>query len=132
MTFIKTNLSLIGLALCLVFFSGQALSADRAIPLVSNQEYSAATKTGKPVFVAFNADWCPVCMRQNRALSSIKSEFTGKAYIFSIDWDKKDDFVGPKTNQRSTIALIKDGKIADQLIGETNADKIKAFILSHL
>jgi hypothetical protein len=52
--------------------------------------------------------------------------------IYTVNWDKKDKFKGPKTNQRTTIAFIKDGSIKSELIGETDAGKIEAFIQSHL
>lgn len=119
-------------ALSLSFAVTALADSKREVPVVSNADYNAAVKTGKPIFVAFNADWCPTCRKQNAALATVKDGFTDKAYIFSVDWDKKNDFAGPKTKQRSTIAYIIDGKMADQLIGETDAEKIKAFIQSKL
>lgn len=99
---------------------------------ISNEQYETATASKKPLFLAYNATWCPVCQKQNQVLSAVAEKYKEKALFFTVDWDKKDKFKGPKTSQRTTIAFLKDGKIQGELVGETDITKIDAFIQSNL
>jgi len=128
-----TKVSLFWSVLLVLICSTSAVNAsstqnDENLPKITNAQYEKIIKSEKPIFLSFNADWCPVCQKQNKALNKISKEFYNKAEFHSVDWDKVDEFVGPKTKQRSTIAYVKNNKIIDQLIGETDTDKIKAFI----
>ncbi len=99
---------------------------------ITNEQYNAAVASKKPLFLSYNATWCPSCQKQNKSLASLIPKFKDSAIIYTVNWDKKDEFKGPKTKQRTTIAFIKDGNIQNELIGETDAGKIEVFIQSNL
>lgn len=127
------------LALSLFFTSAVAFSmgmlhknVPHSVTEITNEQFDAAVASKKPLFIAYNATWCPVCQKQNQVLSSLIGKYQESALFFTVDWDKKDKFKGPKTNQRTTIAFLKDGKIQSELVGETDASKIDAFIQSNL
>ncbi|GEM_PF-5866308 len=127
------------LAISLLFTSAMAFSmgmlhknVPHSISEISNEQYDAAVVSKKPLFLAYNATWCPVCQKQNQVLSTLVGKYKDRALFFSVDWDKKDIFKGPKTNQRTTIAFLKDGKIQNELVGETDSSKIDAFIQSNI
>ena len=127
------------LAISLFFTSAVAFSmgmlhknVPHSVAEISNEQFDAAVASKKPLFIAFNATWCPVCQKQNQVLSTLVGKYSERALFFTVDWDKKDKFKGPKTNQRTTIAFLKDGKIQNELVGETDAAKIDAFIQSNL
>lgn len=127
------------LALSLFFTSAVAFSmgmlhknVPHSVTEITNEQFDAAVASKKPLFIAYNATWCPVCQKQNQVLSTLIGKYQESALFFTVDWDKKDKFKGPKTNQRTTIAFLKDGKIQSELVGETDASKIDAFIQSNL
>ncbi|MCG9875715.1 MAG: thioredoxin family protein [Leptospiraceae bacterium] len=99
-----------------------------SIPTLDNNEYNQQMESGKKIAVAFNATWCPACMAQLKALDSLLPKYNSKISIFAYDWDAIDTFAGPKVNQRTTIAIFQNGKIIDELIGETRAEKIASFL----
>lgn len=127
------------LALSLFFTSAVAFSmgmlhknVPHSVTEITNEQFDAAVASKKPLFIAYNATWCPVCQKQNQVLSTLIGKYQESALFFTVDWDKKDKFKGPNTNQRTTIAFLKDGKIQSELVGETDASKIDAFIQSNL
>lgn len=127
------------LAISLFFTSAVAFSmgmlhknVPHSVSEITNEQYEAAVASKKPLFIAYNATWCPVCQKQNQVLSTLVSKYKESALFFTVDWDKKDKFKGPKTEQRTTIAFLKDGKIQNELVGETDVSKIEAFIQSNL
>jgi hypothetical protein len=60
------------------------------------------------------------------------SEFNSEAFIYTVDWDKIDEFKGPKSSERTTIAFIKDNKIVAKIVGEMDSQKIASFIRSKI
>jgi thiol-disulfide isomerase/thioredoxin len=103
-----------------------------SVPEITNEQYDVAVASKKPLFLSYNATWCPSCQKQNKSLGSLVPKWKESVLIYTVNWDQKDKFKGPKTKQRTTIAYIKDGSIKSELIGETDAGKIEAFINSNL
>lgn len=134
MSFAKITLSFF-----VTFLSFSALSmgmghksVPHSVPEITNEQYDTALSSKKPLFIAYNANWCPVCQKQNQVLSSLTSQYKDKALFYTVDWDKRNDFKGPKTAQRTTVAFLKDGKIINELVGETDSVKIDNFIQNNL
>lgn len=114
-----------------IYAMGSGGKYNFTIPTLDNQGYQEVKKSGKSIAVAFNATWCPSCMAQHKALDSLVPQYKAKLPIYAYDWDEIDSFEGPKVKQRTTIAIIKNDKIIDELIGETRKDKIANFLDKH-
>jgi thiol-disulfide isomerase/thioredoxin len=120
-----------GLLFTLSGFAGSHKAVPYSLKVIDQKTYDKISKDGKPIFLAFNANWCPVCQKQNKALGSLKDQFKGKAHIYTVDWDKRKEFSFPSPNQRTTLVFMKNNKIEKELIGITNKDALRAFIKSN-
>jgi thioredoxin 1 len=125
------------LALAILFTATSLMAAGHksvpyAVKEITQAEYNKVMDLKKPLFLAYNADWCPVCQKQNKTLSKVAQKFKGEALFYTVNWDKRDMYTFPITKQRTTIARIKDGKIVDRLVGVTSQDMIYAFIKKNL
>src|SRR5262252_10222183 len=56
--------------------------------------FAEAQKTGKPIFIAIHASWCPICKAQAPILAELMADakFKDLAY-FTIDFDSQKDLV---------------------------------------
>jgi hypothetical protein len=129
----------ISFTLLALFLTGTVLAMSKVlkkepytVPEITNQVYEEAVNSKKPLFLSFNATWCPSCQKQNASLGTLIPRFKDSALIYTVNWDERDNFKGPKTKQRTTIAYILDGNIKDELIGETDANKIEKFIIKNI
>ncbi len=95
--------------------------------------FETALKSG-PVVVHVHADWCPVCRKQQPALSSLSSDpaMTHVKFI-SVNFDKDKTFLKRnKVANQSVILIFKGGKEVARLIGTTDPAAIRAVVTKAL
>ena len=114
-----------------VFAMASGKKYDYTIPVLSNKDYAPIAKSGKKIAVLYNANWCPSCMAQHKAVSQIYDKYKAKLGIYVVDWDRFDEFAGPKARQRTTIAIIQNDKILEERIGENRVEVISALFDRH-
>jgi thioredoxin 1 len=60
----------------------------------TRDDFAAAQKAGKPIFVAIHATWCPTCKAQKPILSELLAEPKFKNLVyFVVDFDSQKDVV---------------------------------------
>ena len=60
----------------------------------TQDDFAAAQKAGKPIFVAIHATWCPTCKAQKPILSELMAEPKFKNLVyFVVDFDSQKDAV---------------------------------------
>ena len=125
----------------LLAFGGLALSASAFTALAalppgftdySKEKFDAAMKGAKPVLVHVHADWCPVCVRQERAFKELSSSPDFKRFhAVQVNFDMDTDFRKVhNVNNQSVILIFRDGKEAGRIGGITDSAKIAEFLAS--
>ena len=96
----------------------------------TQNDFAAAQKAGKPIFVAIHATWCPTCQAQKPILSELmaKPEFKDLVY-FVVDFDSQKDAVkyfGARV--QSTLIAFKGETEAGRSAGDTERSSISALL----
>jgi thioredoxin 1 len=105
---------------------------------LETQPYSASALTqaqqaGKPVAVLFHADWCPTCKTQDKVLQGMKAEPGLGVTVLVANFDTEKDLKRRfRVNSQSTLVVLRGEKETARLVGETDADKLRAALKSAL
>jgi thioredoxin 1 len=98
----------------------------------SKEKFAAALKDAKPILVHVHADWCPVCVRQEKAFQQLTENADFKRFkAIQVNFDMDLEF--RKThgvNNQSVILIFKGGKEAGRIGGVTDPAKIGEFLAS--
>lgn len=113
-----------------------ALPALAALPPgfsdYSKEKFADALKDPKPIMVHVHADWCPVCVRQEKAFQQLTENADFKRFrAFQVNFDMDLDF--RKTygvNNQSVILIFKGNKEVARIGGVTDPAKIGEFLAS--
>jgi thioredoxin 1 len=92
--------------------------------------FDAAQKAGKPIFIAIDASWCPICAVQRPILSELTAnpKFKDLEY-FNIDFDSQKNLVRRfGARMQSTLIAFKGAKEQGRSVGETNRSAIAALL----
>ncbi len=99
---------------------------------LTNDNFDSTVKSGVSL-VDFWAPWCGPCRMIAPVIEELAEEFEGKANICKVNTDEQQD-LAVKYGIRSipTILYIKDGEVADTMIGAASkqafADKINSLL----
>jgi thiol-disulfide isomerase/thioredoxin len=86
--------------------------------------------SGKPILVAFHADWCTICKAQEKVLAVLTQRPAFKELtVLRIDFDsQKDTFKAFQVTERSTLIVFCGGKEVGRLTGETHIPAIEVLL----
>jgi thioredoxin 1 len=104
------------------------------LPSIHSIDFSAKVeKSGLPVILDFNAEWCVPCKRMAPILEKLALDWTGKAVFYQIDADVNTDLV-MKFGIMSipTVILMKAGKEIQRTTGLQNREKLVELFSAHL
>jgi thiol-disulfide isomerase/thioredoxin len=127
----RALMALGGLALSSGFFAALA-ALPPGFTDYSKEKFEAALKGAKPVLVHVHADWCPVCVRQERAFKELSESPDFKRFnAIQVNFDMDTDFRKAfNVNNQSVILIFKGGKEAGRIGGVTDPAKISEFLAS--
>ncbi len=86
-----------------------------------------------PVLVDFWAEWCMPCKLIMPALQEIAEEYQGRLKVYKLNVDE-----GPQTSSEygimsiPTVAIFKEGKLVDKIIGAVSKTEIISKIEPHI
>jgi thioredoxin 1 len=92
----------------------------------SDNAFTSAAASGKPVLIEFHADWCPTCRAQEKVVNNLvgQNDFSTVIVLRVLFDTEKDVLKRFGVRQQSTLILFKDGKELARAVGETNAEAI--------
>jgi len=103
------------------------------IEVNDNNFETEVLKSNIPVLVDFWADWCMPCKMVAPVIKEIAEEYSGKIKVCKLNVDNS-PVTAANYNVMSipTLAIFKNGKIADTIVGFVPKERIKAAIDKNL
>lgn len=102
------------------------------IQQVNNEQWQALEKDPKPTFVDFWATWCAPCRAMEPTFEKLAENYSGRFNFAKVNVDEFPQLAG-KLGIRSipTLILVKDGKVAEQLIGARSYGELAKVLDAH-
>jgi thioredoxin 1 len=100
--------------------------AGKAVEITDANFEDMVLTSDKPVLIDFWAVWCGPCRAVAPIVEEIANEFDGKAVIGKLDVDaNRETAVKYGIQAIPTLLLVKDGQIADRIVGAVDKNSIK-------
>ena len=99
---------------------------------LNNEQWQALEKDPKPTFVDFWAEWCAPCRAMEPAFEKLAENYSSQFNFAKVNVDEVPELAA-KFGIRSipTLLLIKNGKIAEQLIGARPYSELSRVLETH-
>jgi thioredoxin 1 len=117
--------------LCLYIFKenknylGNNIMSDVPIVVSDSDFDDQVLKSSNPVLVDFWAPWCAPCKNIEPIITELSKEYSGRAIIAKMNVDENANVpVNYGVRSIPYIALFKDGKVVDSLVGSVPKEKL--------
>jgi thioredoxin 1 len=91
----------------------------------SDDAFTSAAKSGRPVLIEFHADWCPTCRAQEKVVNKLVGSTYGNVVVLRVLFDSQKNLLKRfGVRQQSTLIMFKNGEELARAVGMTNASDI--------
>jgi thioredoxin 1 len=100
--------------------------AGKALEVNDGNFDTTVMNADKPALVDFWAVWCGPCRIVGPIVEEIAEEYDGRAVVAKLDVDaNRDTAVKFGIQAIPTLLLVKDGQVADRIVGAVDKKSIK-------
>lgn len=101
--------------------------AGKAVEVTDSNFETTILNADKPALVDFWAVWCGPCRIVGPIVEEIADEYDGRAVVGKLDVDSnRETAVKFGIQAIPTLLLVKDGQIADRIVGAVDKNSIKS------
>ena len=101
--------------------------AGKAVEVTDSNFETTILNSDKPALVDFWAVWCGPCRIVGPIVEEIADEYHGRAVVGKLDVDSnRETAVKFGIQAIPTLLLVKDGQIADRIVGAVDKNSIKS------
>ena len=101
--------------------------AGKAVEITDSNFETTILNSDKPALVDFWAVWCGPCRIVGPIVEEIADEYDGRAVVGKLDVDSnRETAVKFGIQAIPTLLLVKDGQIADRIVGAVDKNSIKS------
>jgi thioredoxin 1 len=101
--------------------------AGKAVEITDSNFETTILNSEKPALVDFWAVWCGPCRIVGPIVEEIADEYHGRAVVGKLDVDSnRETAVKFGIQAIPTLLLVKDGQIADRIVGAVDKNSIKS------
>lgn len=99
------------------------------ITITNDNFQDEVINSSSPVLVDFWAEWCGPCRMVSPIIEELANEYEGKVKVGKINVDEEGELAQQfRIMSIPTIALFKDGKMADKIVGARPKTEFEDFI----
>jgi len=107
--------------------------AGQAVEITDANFEEVILKADKPALVDFWAVWCGPCRVVGPIVEEIANEYDGRVVVGKLDVDSnRDTAVKYGIQAIPTLLVVKDGEVADRIVGVTDKGKLSSILDSLL
>ncbi len=109
------------------------MASDKIITVTADNWQSDVLDSQLPVLVDFWAEWCGPCRAIAPILETLAEELDGKLRIAKVDVDHNSAIAAQfQVKSIPTLLVLKDGKVAEQMVGAMSKPAMLAKVEPHL
>ncbi|MDI3477974.1 MAG: thioredoxin 1 [Thermoanaerobacterium sp.] len=99
------------------------------VTITKNNFQEEVVNSNIPVLVDFWAEWCGPCRMVSPIIEELANDYEGKVKVGKINVDEENELAMQfKIMSIPTIALFKDGKMVDKIVGARPKSDFEDFI----
>lgn len=107
--------------------------AGQAVEITDANFEEVILNADKPALVDFWAVWCGPCRVVGPIVEEIANEYDGRVVVGKLDVDSnRDTAVKYGIQAIPTLLVVKDGEVADRIVGVTDKGKLSSILDSLL
>ncbi len=109
------------------------MASDKIITVTDSNWETEVLQASQPVLVDFWAEWCGPCKAIAPVLDQLAEEWADKALIAKVNVDEHPSLASQfSVRSIPTLLVMKEGQVAEQMVGAMSKSALQAKVEPHL